>query len=259
MVIPSKKKDVIQLLKRIDKKLSEEVIIYLLGGGAMALRGIKDSTIDLDFVVIKKRNYVALKKAIEKIGYKLDETSYDSRIYKNAVILFNKGSSRIDIFVKSIVGMLDFTKEMEKRAEILEEFDKLRIKLASNEDIFLLKSLSDRDKDIIDCRTLLLTGLKSDIIVKERITQHREDIKWIFWLYEMICRLQNRYSHLRIRFKTKVWQECRKNWKYKPKNFMKDIGKLETHIKEKKFRDNVEEDLKGRKYHYRHELLRELC
>ena len=158
-VSPLKRKDVEVLLRKIDKELAKAITIYLIGGGSMALKELKDSTVDLDFVVISKRNYVALKKAIEKKGYKLDETAYDPRIYKNAVILFAKGRSKIDIFIKSIVGMLDFTKEMENRAEFLDKsFDKLRIKLASNEDIFLLKSMSGRDKDIIDCRTLLLTG-----------------------------------------------------------------------------------------------------
>lgn len=231
--IPLKRKAIIELLKEIDRNLSQTTILYLVGGGSMALRGLKGSTLDLDFVVINRKQYVALKKAIKKIGYEMDETFYDSRIYKNAVIIFTKGDSRIDIFIKSIVGMLNFTKEMEERAEIFdEEFDKLKVKLASNGDIFLLKSLSDRDKDIIDCRTLLMAGLNSSVIVKECVAQHRKDTKWIFWLYEMLCRLQNKYPDLRIRFKTRVWRLCVEDWRWKPEDFMYGITHLDRHVPE---------------------------
>jgi len=233
-----------EFLAELGMKLKKELTIFMIGGGAMCLKDLKASTVDIDLIVNTARDYGLLSDALSLMDYKVDKKLLKERIYDNAVIVFLKGSSRIDIFIKSVVGMLDFSKAMQKHTLSYKEYRNLEVKLASNEDIFLLKSIPGREKDLPDCKILLDQGLNWNIISNECIKQHREETKWVFWLYEQLCRVENRFE-IETEEKSKIWGICKKNWKYKPEGFMEDIAKIEEHIKEKKFRDKVKEDLKG--------------
>jgi len=213
------KDDIKVFLENLDNNLSENITLYLIGGGAMSLKGLKAATVDVDLVVKTKKEFEALKTGLLKIGFEIDEEVHNKNIYKQAVMVFMKGISRVDVFIKSIVGMLDFTEAMEERATQYKEYSNLTIKLSSNEDVFLLKSLSDREKDIPDNRILIDTGLNWDVILKECVEQHRQDTKWIFWLFEQICRIENKYS-ISIPAKPRIFNICKDNWDKKPSDFM---------------------------------------
>ncbi len=232
------KGEIIDFLEYLDKSISKKLTVFLIGGGAMSLKNLKESTIDIDIVVNSRKDFNVLKHGLLKIGFKIDKEIHEIRAYHNAVMVFLKDSSRIDIFIKTICGMLDFTQAMEERADLFKHFEKLTVKLASNEDILLLKSLSDREKDLPDCRALIETGLKWNIILKECIKQHRKDTKWVFWLYEQLCRVENKYD-ITIPAKLRVLKVCEKNWKFKPQDFMHDIDNIDKHISDKRLLKDI--------------------
>ncbi len=232
-----------EFLEKLDKQLEDELSIFMIGGGAMCLKALKDSTFDIDLIVLSKKEFDILYKALLKLGYDIvDKELFKEAVYKNAVVVLKKGDSRIDIFIKNIVGMLDFSPRMVKRAQLYEKKEKLTADLASNTDILLLKCLSDRVKDIPDIERLLREGTDWQIIFKECDLQKREGVTWIFFVYEQLCRVENALK-IKIEGKERVFNKCKEYWNQKPNSFMIDIKDLEKHIP-KKYQSEILENLK---------------
>jgi len=61
------KEDLIELLEKIGYTLSKPVKIYILGGAALTLRDIKESTIDVDIIVENEDNYNVLVDALYRL------------------------------------------------------------------------------------------------------------------------------------------------------------------------------------------------
>lgn len=212
------KDNLLKFLDLLDSTLKSSVDIYMIGGCAMTLKGYKDVTLDIDLVVKNKKDYEILSEAIKNLGFSIDKTHHNENVYKNAIIIFKKEDSRIDIFIKSIVGMLDFSRSMMKRAEIYGNYKNMRLYLASNEDVFLLKSMSDRKKDIPDLKMLVFAGVNFDLILDECVSQHKKDVKWIFWLHESLLRLEKE-GILSMPKKSEFEKLIKENEKYKPQDY----------------------------------------
>lgn len=65
------KKDLLEWLKEIDKKLKHKIIVVAVGGTAMTLLGFKASTRDVDFCVNGKEVNI-FKKTTENDKFKVD-------------------------------------------------------------------------------------------------------------------------------------------------------------------------------------------
>jgi hypothetical protein len=211
--------DVDEFLQALDQALTQEIDIIMIGGGAMTLRSLKAGTLDVDIIVRSRRIFDTLKSGLLQIGFTIDEQLHDIAVYQQAMMVFIKNASRVDVFIKSVCGMLDFTNAMCIRAEAYGHYDKLTAKLAANEDIFLLKALAGREKDLSDCHALSQTGLKWELIIKECVRQHRPDSKWVFWLFEQICRMEDRFA-TRIHVKRRIFEICCEHWTKRPPDFM---------------------------------------
>ena len=61
------KNNIIQILESIGKSISSETTIYLIGGCAMSLKGLKPETIDMDMVLLTEKSYSDIKTALLKI------------------------------------------------------------------------------------------------------------------------------------------------------------------------------------------------
>lgn len=212
------KDNLLKFLDLLDSSLNTPLDVYMIGGCAMTLKGYKDITLDVDLVVKNKKDYETLRNAISQLGFSIDKTHHHENVYKNAIIIFKKEDSRIDIFIKSIVGMLDFSNTMMKRAEKYVNYTNLKLYLASNEDVFLLKSMSDREKDLPDLKMLVSAGINFDIILNECVLQHKKDTKWIFWLHESLLRLE-KLGVLSMPKKSEFEKILKENEKYKPQDY----------------------------------------
>ncbi len=214
-----------RFLEKLGSTIQPELSIYMIGGGNLSLKGLKDATKDVDFVLTSHKDLNTLKPAIEQLGYNTDEQLFNESIYQDAVIVFNdKTGSRIDIFVEVICKQLVLSEAMKKRSEEHATFENLKVMLVSNEDIFLFKSLTDRPQDIEDCAALLDAGLNWDVILDECVSQHRKDVKWVFWMYEQMCRIEDA-KRITIPEKSRVFGVCIDNWGKKPSDFMCDFTK----------------------------------
>lgn len=98
----------------------------------MTLKDLKEETLDIDIIVKDKRDYEILVKALKKMKFIEDNILHKENIYKDALIIFKKEDSRIDIFIKTVAGMLSFTEKMQKRAILYKKYDKLSLYLSSD-------------------------------------------------------------------------------------------------------------------------------
>lgn len=138
-------------LEDVGQELDGKVEAYLLGGGNLILRGIKDSTKDLDIVVESPRELKKLVEALKSIGYeeKTDLGSVYEELNPSAV-LEKQGFPRWDIFVGVVAGQLRLRNEMKRRVTERRQYGSLEVGLLSLEDIFVFKSITDREGDLED-------------------------------------------------------------------------------------------------------------
>ena len=214
------KDSIIDFIARAGKQLKKEINVYLIGGCNLSLKGMKVTTKDVDLALTDYESFDELKIALESLGFKADKSMLQEQVYRDAVIVFlDNTGSRIDIFVDKICSMLRLTGRMRKRAEKYGKFGKIELYLVSNEDIFLFKSLTGRPGDLIDLGMLMGRELDWDIIIDECVSQHTEDVKWVFWVYEQLCRFEESEKKP-IPAKQRFFKVCTDNWQKKPKDWM---------------------------------------
>lgn len=238
------KNSIIQLLEKIGSVLPVRVKVYMIGGGALSLKGLKEATKDIDLVLLSRNALNQIKNSLEKIEYKIDKGLFEEQFYKDAVFVFlDESGSRIDLLIDNVCGMLRLSEDMQKRAAKYKSFGNLDVYLVSNEDILLFKAVTNRSQDLKDIRTLIdATKLDWDVIINECVAQHRKETKWIFWFYEQICRLEEQES-FPIPEKSIVFKVCLKNWSKKPGDWMVDFS--EEQIRKHIPRENQSEIIKA--------------
>ena len=155
-------------LRRVGRQLETELTVYLIGGGAMSFRGLKETTKDIDLIVTDGGDLRVLQAVLLNNGY--DIVKEPGEEYGNLGakrILENDNGCRIDIFNQQVIDKLVLSKGMRRRSETYLDAGKLLIALVSAEDIFLFKSVAGRTDDIEDMFSLVQTDLDFDVIEDE--------------------------------------------------------------------------------------------
>jgi len=162
------KEEIIKRLRIIGKKLPKTVKIYMVGGGAMALRGEKDVTKDVDIILTSHEDINVFVKTLKAAGYY--EPSSITREYDKLwveAILRDKEYFQFDIFLKRVCNALELSNAMVGRAKKYGRFGKLQLYLLTIEDVFLFKSVTERDRDMEDMLTLLRKGINENVVMEE--------------------------------------------------------------------------------------------
>lgn len=219
-------------LNDVAKALEAPCSVYLIGGCAMCFKDLKSATKDVDAIVMLKEEFSALDKAILKAGFKRS-TDLEDEFYLTALAVYEKGNSRIDVFLKEVGKMLKFTSTMKQRASLHKLIGNLKVYTASNEDIFLFKAMTPRPGDVDDCVAIMRAPLNYETILTECVSQSRNEHKWHFWLYEKLCAIENS-AGIESPIKSKVYQIVKDNWKDRPSDFMSETENVEKHITDKK-------------------------
>jgi len=196
-------KEVNMLFEEINEQLASHVNILLIGGGAMTLRNDKESTKDID-VVVSSDDYKILADALVKLGFEkagaLDPT------YKqlDAAVFDDPRGFRLDIFVNRICKKFLVHDSLIERTETYIELDNLKVLMMSREDIFLSKSVTERDHDLDDMYILFTRGLNKQIIVDEASYQTEHSMfVWEGYLVLKISELEEKYD-VTIDFKSEL-------------------------------------------------------
>jgi hypothetical protein len=165
------------LLMELERRALKPLDLYILGGEAMRIRGLKMATKDVDIVVEDAEVLVLLRELLLPLGYReltIDELPEGDRRLNPSAILMNDPSPRLDIFVRRIANTLTLSENMKMRATPWRT-GRLRVHVLCNEDLFLLKSVTGREGDIQDMTQLArATGFNWRTVLEELKSQEKE-------------------------------------------------------------------------------------
>ena len=207
--------------------IPKRITLYLIGGGNLALRGIKEATVDIDIIVENVHILKALDEVLTNPSPKLrvgpgvmviyiKEVEHEYKVKLGAFSVYKKLDSRmsdftLDVFVKRVLRGIALSEGMKTRSIIPNEFRNLkvlRIQLVSLEDIFLFKGVTSlsRIKDIDDLLRLLEHGINFSTILDELNAQKAliepDKFEWLVGLfYEKLLMLRNMLAERGLRSK----------------------------------------------------------
>jgi len=182
-------------LQRLEATLPRRTRIFVTGGAAMAFYGLKEATKDIDVVVQKRTEFHALTSALRSLGFRRPKGTLAVKYAKMraSAILENTDGFRWDIFERVIAGKLSLSKGMIDRSHVFLDKPKLHVRYLSKEDIFLLKSLTDRDLDLEDMRIVAESGINwNHVKIECQAQASRTGRVWEDSLCEKLMELRER-------------------------------------------------------------------
>ncbi|MCX6768290.1 MAG: hypothetical protein NTY83_00365 [Candidatus Micrarchaeota archaeon] len=144
-------------LTKIGTRLRTQIKIFLIGGCAMSLRGLKESTKDMDIVFKNETDYIQFCDSLFGAEYFQPFAIKDEHKTLKAFTMYeNKDGFHLDLFVGRVMQKLALSKGMTSRAETYKEYKNLAVCLLSPTDIFLFKGLASegRIRDLPDMAVL---------------------------------------------------------------------------------------------------------
>lgn len=164
--------DIVTRFDRIGRHVSAEIRGYLLGGGAMSLRGEKEVTKDVDLVFASEGEAAVFCEALQKESFSSEVGTERAHVdVKAFAIMRDPTLFWMDIFVGTVAGWFHLSESVRSRAEPWGSFGKFALLLCSREDIFLSKCVTERDRDLEDMATLYRRGLDPGVILDECYAQ----------------------------------------------------------------------------------------
>ena len=91
-----------QEFDKLDAIAKRPLVLYLIGGGAMAFYGLKVATKDIDIILTNQEDLNSLQSALVATGYKEPNPIVITRPYnemQTSAILENKDGFRWDLFL----------------------------------------------------------------------------------------------------------------------------------------------------------------
>ncbi|MDB2245209.1 hypothetical protein PM076_14705 [Halorubrum ezzemoulense] len=162
-------------LEEFDSWLSESVTVYLLGGSAMTVHGLKDQTEDIDLALGVVSEFEHVYQTLTSQGFSVvgEPTESFEDVGKTIELHHAERGLQIDLFERQVVGKVWITDRMHNRAEEFWTGRHATAHILSDEDMFLLKAVSGGDlgsgrrRDIEDMRTYAQRGLDYEVILTE--------------------------------------------------------------------------------------------
>lgn len=187
--------ELISELDRIGRNLKRGMKIFLIGGCSMVLRGYKLATKDIDVVFTSPSDMKEFVDVLKDLRFlEIAELLEEYRALGASAVLRNMEGFQFDLFHKQVCKGLEITERIEERAEFYRTFGNLEVYIMAPEDVFLFKSITEREADILDMRGLAERGLNWDVIKEECILQKKRKI----WEYFLVYRLEELKSRFGI-------------------------------------------------------------
>lgn len=186
--------EIFQALETISTGLDSEMKAYLIGGLAMMVHGIKIATKDIDVVLATGDEASVFKASLRGFGFEeLEDLPSEYQDLEASSIMQRSDGMRFDIFVGSVCGCLVLTEGIKGRAVELRLPGNMRLMVVSQEDIFLLKSVSGRDDDLQDMAMLAGGSLEWSTIEAE-IENQPDSWRWLGHTYENLMELGRKHG-----------------------------------------------------------------
>lgn len=151
--------------------LDEPTTVYLIGGGALTLMELKDATRDLDLIVESETESDRLFEALRSAGYRLPDDLEEGYDDLHAAFILQRGPRRFDVFNRQVAGVLHLSEQMIDRSEELLDEGPLTGRMVTLNDIFLFKSVANREDDVDDMVVLAQAGIDTEVIMEEVMGQ----------------------------------------------------------------------------------------
>jgi len=184
------------LADELDRRFPRPLDIYVIGGSALALRGRKDSTKDIDLVLFSIDDAKLVRDILEGMGVKVSMRPSDPGHLASTPPTVDIA---VDLFCGTICNGLSLSSTMASRAWVLDpQARNAHFRVLSDEDLFLLKSVTERPRDLHEMVGLFRGGLNKDILLQEcdvqdRMAKRGERI-WELFLLDRLEELERTYS-----------------------------------------------------------------
>jgi len=180
------------MIDLIDEKVAEHCDIFMIGGGALMYNEFKEYTKDIDFVVKDGKTYSLIENTMFELGF--ESTRPRAGMEKaNISDTLKLEDYTIDLFEKTVCGQLQLSDSVVSRAKQRYSTPNVRLYTVSNEDIFLLKSVTEREGDVNDCISIIRKSDDFDweCVLDEVQTQMKYGSPvWISYVVERLCVLK---------------------------------------------------------------------
>jgi hypothetical protein len=166
----------------------------------MAIRGEKAATKDVDLILESNEDAREMRSASTALGFEVNvRHPEECRQLGDAEILTATEGMRVDIFVERVCNKLHLSEGMRRRSEIYGEMGCISLYICSREDIFLLKSVTERDRDLDDMLVLYRKGIDKEILLDECQQQDQYDAGvggriWEAFLITKIEEMEEKFS-----------------------------------------------------------------
>ena len=208
-------KDQQDLFKLISANLKQDTQCYALGGTAMMFYGYKDETKDVDLIFENEEERKIFIEALKKLGYQ--ETSPITIYLPNKLkdphvpLMFKRGDSRFDLFVKKIFQTL-LSPKMKEDIFAIHQFKTkhtFTVKVLKTEFIVLLKAVTERDKDFEDILTIMKKDQNFDwnYFLDEVLWQTEHGDGWVLLDVEKTMQELKKYIFIEEKWFKKLYQE----------------------------------------------------
>lgn len=151
--------------------IDEELTVYLIGGGALTLEGLKNATKDVDLIVREQSELQQLWRVLSSAGYEPQEDLSEAYDELDAAFILEKDGKRFDVFHEQVAGVIYLSDPMVSRSRHLFDEDGLTVRMVSLNDIFLFKAVANREDDVADMIQIAQAGIDEDVIMEEIETQ----------------------------------------------------------------------------------------
>jgi|SRR3989344_6160704 len=191
----------LDLFKLIGIELKKRIECYVIGGSAMMFYGAKVDTKDVDLVFLNKKDLEQIKNVLIQIGFEEKKSlvkifrHYEEGKHEYKPVMMIRKDTRFDLFLKEIV-CFKMSNTIIDRIKESHEFNNLIVKVVSPEDIILLKSATEREKDRIDALSLVEKfNIKWDVIIEESIHQtNLEESLFPVFLFDFLYELKEDFK-----------------------------------------------------------------
>ncbi len=139
--------------------LNEPLELFAIGGTAMVLKDMKESTKDIDFLTIEK--YEKINKLFKLAGLKEESNGKACNIWR-------LNGLRIDIFYDGFIMGIPFPSDWKELSEKVKEIGKIKLFILNWYDLIITKISRSESRDINDILTIMKSQKIDFNFLKER-------------------------------------------------------------------------------------------
>lgn len=193
----SSHEEVEEILRCLGERLNQPVQILIIGGAAMLEYGLKDVTKDIDLVCRDAEGKARLLEAAISLGFEVvGPERRHTRLGLDRVAV--KGGHTLDIFAGRVSYDYGLSEAIWGRGRTAKTLGKAKMRYAAVEDIFILKLIANRPRDMEDCVALASARMDYEAIYSEIEAQYAkagtvEEKIWVTYIEEGIGKLEEGY------------------------------------------------------------------